>query len=226
MQLSPQPALKANRNKSAVLMLHGFPGWINKNYDIAERLALQGHSVFLPHYRGLGHSKGRFSFEKSITDIEALIETINAEFRLKKLSLIGHSWGGLVASIISPANLHKTCLLAPLINLPNKKALIKLTSDLIVEHPNDCGNHTPASLAALFRDLTGKILKKDLSIRAKNNQLVIFHGSQDSVINPALSKKLKLVVPKLRLNVLYDDHSFSKDRRHFLSLIESEFLSV
>jgi len=88
-----------------VLLLHGFPG-NERNLDLAQTLRRAGYDVLYFNYRGAWGSPGDFSFVHAIEDTHAAIAFLQdpanaAKFRAdpKKILLIGHSMGGMIAAI-------------------------------------------------------------------------------------------------------------------------------
>lgn len=90
----------------ACLLLHGFPALpvpgfeqCEKNIDIARVVPQKlGVDTFITHYKGLGRSSGQFSFFDSVSQSIATAKKICRRFGYSRMHLIGHSWGGLVAT--------------------------------------------------------------------------------------------------------------------------------
>ena len=87
-------------SSNAVLFLHGYPG-SQKNYDLAEELALKGFRCFVMHYRGAWKSKGQYSLYGNLKDSEMVLEHIQSEgYKKENINLIGASWGGFMAMML------------------------------------------------------------------------------------------------------------------------------
>jgi proline iminopeptidase len=97
-----------------IVVLHGGPGFDHRQFlpyiwELAER-----HKVILFDQRGTGLSSGpidatSISIESFIADIEG----IRKAFGIKKMNLLGHSWGGILAmhyGIRHPENLKSLIL--------------------------------------------------------------------------------------------------------------------
>ena len=90
-----------NHANPAVIFMHGGPGYNagNFEYSTAEELAGKGFYVIVYDQRGCGRSKnyapnGDFSFKAQIKDAETLYK----KYGIKKATIIGHSWGGTLAT--------------------------------------------------------------------------------------------------------------------------------
>jgi proline iminopeptidase len=88
-----------NKSDKAIVYLHGGPGYNSANFErtTAQELADQGFYVLVYDRRGEGRSEkmdSQFTFEETNQDLLAICES----HKLKKVSLIGHSFGGVVAT--------------------------------------------------------------------------------------------------------------------------------
>ncbi|MCT4580287.1 MAG: alpha/beta hydrolase [Flavobacteriales bacterium] len=88
-----------NQTNPPILFLHGGPGYNAANFEstTAEKLAQKGFFVVLYDRRGEGRSvdtSAKFTFEQTVEDLNSIIET----YSLKKVTLIGHSFGGVVGT--------------------------------------------------------------------------------------------------------------------------------
>lgn len=89
-----------NPKDQAVIFLHGGPGYNSASFEgtTAEELAKNGFYVIVYDRRGEGRStdiKASFTFEETFKDLNRIYKM----FKLKKASLIGHSFGGIVAML-------------------------------------------------------------------------------------------------------------------------------
>lgn len=95
-------------NAKPILFLHGGPGYNSANFEVttAQKLADEGYFVIVYDRRGEGRStdaNAKFTFEETFTDINAILE----QFKLPKVTLIGHSFGGIVATLYTEKNPEK-----------------------------------------------------------------------------------------------------------------------
>lgn len=104
-----------------VLNLHGLPG-NEQNLDLAQSLRRAGYNVLSFHYRGSWGSPGKFTLAGGVDDGLAALAfledpAVAAKFRIdmKRLIVMGHSYGGFVAARVAAAQPHVSAvvLLAP-----------------------------------------------------------------------------------------------------------------
>lgn len=85
-----------------LIFLHGGPGGSALDFEIttAEKLAANGFYVIVYDRRGEGRStdnQALFTYQQTISDLKSLYDRYN----LKKASLLGHSFGGIVATLFT-----------------------------------------------------------------------------------------------------------------------------
>lgn len=90
------------KTNPAIIFLHGGPGYNAANFEVttAAKLAQQGFYVIVYDRRGEGRSanvKAKFSFDECFTDLLDLYK----QYDVKKATLIGHSFGGIVAILFA-----------------------------------------------------------------------------------------------------------------------------
>jgi alpha-beta hydrolase superfamily lysophospholipase len=89
------------RPRAAVVLLHGIGNHGGSFAGLAETLAGEGYAVHALDQRGHGRSQGpRASIEHFadlIEDVRSFIEAVRAADPDRRLFLLGHSWGGLLA---------------------------------------------------------------------------------------------------------------------------------
>lgn len=89
-----------NSNDQALIFLHGGPGYNCANFEAttAQQLAEQGFYVIVYDRRGEGRSNdpnAKFTFKETFNDLNA----IYLKYNLTRATLIGHSFGGMVATL-------------------------------------------------------------------------------------------------------------------------------
>lgn len=91
-----------NQDHRALIYLHGGPGYNSANfeYSTAQALADKGFFVIVYDRRGEGRSpdgNARFTFRETFDDLNSIYQ----RYSLKKASLIGHSFGGMIATFFA-----------------------------------------------------------------------------------------------------------------------------
>lgn len=91
----------AKRTRGSVVIAHGGGEHSGRYQHVAERLNKERFAVFALDHRGHGESGGTpgliDSMEKTVNDLGTLIGLADDELPEKKLFLLGHSMGGLIA---------------------------------------------------------------------------------------------------------------------------------
>ncbi|MEO9803715.1 MAG: alpha/beta fold hydrolase [Reichenbachiella sp.] len=157
------PAGDEKMNKLPVLFVHGasFPsalafGFRMENYSWMDHLSNQGYEVFALDHLGYGESDRYTEMSNAVysgkplgtgkevaLDIERAVEFVLKTTEMKKLYLVGHSWGATVSgyyAALHPDQIEKLVLFAPLVareetvswNKPDY-AYIELTPEKRVE---------------------------------------------------------------------------------------------
>lgn len=94
-----------NVDNPPILFLHGGPGYNSINFEIstAQKLADSGFYVITYDRRGEGRSKelsSNYTFSESSADIDSILNKYN----VKKINLLAHSFGGVIASEFAEKN--------------------------------------------------------------------------------------------------------------------------
>ena len=181
-------------SKNIVLFLHGYPG-SQKNYDIAEHLALKGFHCFVMHYRGAWRSQGKYSLVSIYKDVNLILDHLKERgFDRDHISLVGASWGGFVALEIlaQNPNLKKGVLLAPFINMGNdEKTLLAGAEFLYSITKPSIKNYEKEELISDLKTVQKNYnpISKLSEIDGKN--VLIIHGTNDNICPIENSVKLK-----------------------------------
>jgi proline iminopeptidase len=91
-----------NQSDKPLLFLHGGPGYNCASFEFttAENLAKKGFYVIVYDRRGEGRSlddKANFTFDETFKDINNILQKNN----INKVSLLGHSFGGMIATLFA-----------------------------------------------------------------------------------------------------------------------------
>ncbi|WP_455278498.1 alpha/beta hydrolase family protein, partial [[Eubacterium] cellulosolvens] len=90
----------------AVLVLHGFPGMAPILNDVVYSLCQSGFAPMIFHYRGCWGSGGAYSFLGAFRDTQKTLDLLLAreDLNTSNLTVIGHSFGGLIAILMTVKN--------------------------------------------------------------------------------------------------------------------------
>src|SRR5215471_15062357 len=128
-------------NDNVVLFLHGAtsPSTCDfdlryKDYSWADWLVNRGYVIYMGDYRNYGGSTREKAMDEpaadnkpvtrsylALRDIEAMVNHIRAKRGTRQVTLIGWSWGAMMAGYyasLHSGNVHKLVLYAPLYNFP------------------------------------------------------------------------------------------------------------
>lgn len=97
-----------NPKNIPVLFLHGGPGYNSASFEVstAKKLSENDFYVIVYDRRGEGRStdlNAKFNFQETFEDINLILKKYN----VKKINLIGHSFGGIIATIYTEKNPEK-----------------------------------------------------------------------------------------------------------------------
>jgi pimeloyl-ACP methyl ester carboxylesterase len=201
--------------RGVYVLLHGFPAWVSKNYDIGEQLALLGYKVYIPHHRGLGQSKGTFRFDGCIQDTRSFITLVKTKHPDLPLSLVGHSWGGYLALRHLNFISSRLILLAPLAQFPTEPERQQaLISNLYQVNHDDLSEYTLETLASEFRSLKHNLDLSILRDPARAPQTLLLYGTNDETIPADLMSDFASSVASSTFETVVsdDDHRLSKRR--------------
>lgn len=125
----------------AIVFLHGGPGYNCANFEAttAQELADNGFYVIVYDRRGEGRSTdadAKFTFKETFKDIKFIYK----RFRIKKATLMGHSFGGIVATLFAekyPKKVNSIILVSAPVSLQESFKTIINTSKEIYKTKDD-----------------------------------------------------------------------------------------
>ncbi len=119
------------KTNPALLFMHGGPGYNSVSFELstAQKLADEGYFVIVYDQRGGGRSKdilgSKYTFEEAFADINTILN----QYGVKKISLLGHSWGGTLGlqyAMKHPEKINKFIMVdSPLSYQKSFKTIIK-----------------------------------------------------------------------------------------------------
>jgi len=133
-----------NPGNAPLIYLHGGPGYNSVGFEVstAKRLAESGFYVIVYDRRGEGRStdkNAKFTFQEIYDDLNALYE----KYKLKKATLIGHSFGGVIGTLYAekhPGKIKSLVLVAAPLSIQETLLTIIKTSKGIYEKKKDSTN--------------------------------------------------------------------------------------
>lgn len=133
-----------NPNNEPVIFFHGGPGYNAASFEIttAQTLADSGFYVIVYDRRGEGRSidtNAAYTFEQSFDDLDELYDM----HQLKKAVLIGHSFGGIIATLYAekyPEKVKSIMLVSAPVVMQETFSTIVKTSKEIYARKNDTVN--------------------------------------------------------------------------------------
>ncbi|GHB32266.1 alpha/beta fold hydrolase [Mongoliitalea lutea] len=133
-----------NPADSPVIFLHGGPGFNSAGFEAttAQRLADTGFYVVVYDRRGEGrsqHLQSSYNFQQSFADLNQLFQT----YQLRKAILVGHSFGGVLATYFAdefPEKVQSVILAAAPVSMQESFKTIIDASKIIYQSKNDSVN--------------------------------------------------------------------------------------
>lgn len=216
---------KSNR---VVLFLHGYPSDLgDKNADLAEFVFKEiNFDCFVIHYPGLGKSKGKFSFKKSLEAVDEFCIYLKS-LGYKDIDLVGHSWGGFLAlsSIKHWNESSKIILMSPFLFLPKDNELKNLITMIYNETKE---NLLPKSLDEVLSELTemekvNSRSKLISDLKLKTNQITFIQALDDEECPTEVAKEFlaEVNLPTIKYIEMDTDHSFFRGREELKRMIVS-----
>ncbi|MEX2785249.1 alpha/beta hydrolase [Streptococcus sp. H49] len=199
-------------NKEIAVLMHGFKGDLGYRKgalldELVQALNAAGIATIRFDFNGCGKSGGRFrdmTVLSEILDGLKIIDYVRHVIKAQKIYLIGHSQGGVVASMLAgylPDVIDKLILLAPAATL--KDDALKGECQGVVYDPN----HIPDTIVIDGFMVGGDYFRTAQTLpiyeAAKNycGPVLLIHGALDKVVAPLASE---------RYNAVY------KDKRYYL----------
>lgn len=215
------------------ILMHGFTA--NRNTallrQIADNLRNENVASVRFDFNGHGESDGKFedmTVVNEIEDAKAILSYVRTDPHVRNIFLIGHSQGGVVASMLAglyPDVIKKVVLLASAAQL--KDDALKGNTQGATYNPN----HIPANVPFGDKKLGGFYLRTaqvlpiyEIAQRYTGPASVIV-GSNDEVVDPKYSKKYDEVYANSELHIINGaDHSFTGEYKDQAAQLAADFV--
>lgn len=216
------------------IIFHGFKADLGYQepaltYDIAQALSAAHIPNLRMNFDGCGDSDGEFvdmTVQSEIADAMAIINYAHYQLGVKHLYLIGHSQGGVVASMVAPLFndwVEKLILCSPAATL--KDDALKGICQGSTYDPMHIPEFVDVSGFKVggnyFR--TAQYLPIYETAQHFQGKCLVIAGSDDHVVNPEASRKYHVILPDSKLYIIEGaDHSLTgsgDQRQQTLSLI-------
>ncbi|RVU70440.1 MULTISPECIES: alpha/beta hydrolase [Lactobacillus] len=219
------------------ILMHGFTA--NRNTDLLRKIAgnLRDENVASVRFdfNGHGESDGKFedmTVTNEIADAKAILDYVRTDPHVRNIFLIGHSQGGVVASMLAglyPDIIKKVVLLAPAASL--KDDALKGNTQGAEYNPDHIpdlvpliGNKVGKKLGSFYLRIAQILPIYEVSARFTGPVSIVV-GSNDQVVDPKYSKKYDEVYQNSELHIIDgSDHSFTGEYLDPAAKFASDFV--
>jgi uncharacterized protein len=217
------PETAAQQPVPAAILFHGFTGTKVEPHrlfvKISRALEARGVASFRFDFLGSGESDGNFedmTVSGEVEEAHAILDFVRTDPRIQtdRVSLIGLSMGGLVASLVAgdrPQDVHKLVLMAP------AGTMFELVQQMVMAHQVDLARTEVFDHGG---DLVGRRFAEDLAqlevfgrAGRYTGEVLILHGSRDDVVpvEAAYRYQRESYGGRARLHIIEGaDHTFNK----------------
>ncbi|MGM9736232.1 MAG: alpha/beta hydrolase family protein [Candidatus Cryptobacteroides sp.] len=228
--LPPMPS--EGKMKMAVLM-HGFMA--NKRMfpikDLADRLASSGIASLAFDFNGHGRSYGRFrdmTIPNEVDDAVKVCEYVEGLPFVDGIMLVGHSQGGVVASLCAGRlgdRISKVVLLAAAAVAHDDALNGQIMNGKF--DPADPPEIVRVMLHPLGRNYILEAQKLDIysEVSAYKGPMCIIHGKKDTIVPYSYSERYHEACPQSELHLLDDENHMLNGDRRLISNLTFDFLT-
>ncbi|HBG73959.1 MAG: hypothetical protein A2X25_02540 [Chloroflexi bacterium GWB2_49_20] len=209
--------------KPTVIILHGVPG-IEKNFDLAHNLRLNGWNSLIFHYRGCWGSEGCYTFKTIPDDVIAAIDFLCAgsypQIDTSRLFLVGHSLGGWAAINVASKDLRVRGVIA-IATIADPRELCFTELDAAKNYTPWLNGITPLEFITQWKDLGQFTLPLNQVSKISPRPILLLHGQKDELVPVPQSEKLFKNAFKPRAFLTHDEanHSFVWHREWLASQV-------
>lgn len=216
------------------IIMHGFTANHNTPVllkQIADNLRNENVASVRFDFNGHGESDGKFedmTVLNEIADANAILNYVRTDPHVRNIFLIGHSQGGVVASMLAglyPDVIKKVVLLAPAAQL--KDDALNGDTQGAIYNPN----HIPATVPFRSKKIGGFYLRTAQVLpiyevaSLYTGPVCVIVGDHDEVVDPKYAKKYDQTYENSQLHIINGaDHSFSDQYGDQAAKIASDFV--
>lgn len=218
-----------------VILMHGFMASMNRNpiKSLAQTLADEGIASIRFDFNAHGKSEGKFinmTISNEISDAKAIMDYVKTLGFVTKIGIIGHSQGGVVASMMA-GELEDTVnkpscvvLLAPAAVL--KDDAIKGTCMGIKYDPNNPPQYVNVWLHKLGRKFIWEAQKLPIYETAfkYNGPVCVIHGKLDKIVPYEYAEKYHCGYYNSQLHLIDQEGHFMNKKLAEISRIAVQFI--
>lgn len=225
------------QNSSVAILMHGFKGDLGYDnskilYALSHYLNDQGIPTLRFDFDGSGKSDGRFedmTVFSELLDGMKIIEYARTTIKAKHIYLVGHSQGGVVASMLAAYYrdiIEKLVLLAPAATLKDDalKGVCQGSSYDPNHIPEFVNVHGFKVGGDYFR--TAQLMPIYETAQHFANLALLIHGTADQVVSPEASRKYNVILPHSELHLIPGEgHMFDGPQRPAILQLVGNFLA-
>lgn len=218
----------SNQNhENAILYIHGFPGPYETlqpgTLRVADQLFDYLSSKF-DFYYPLYTIKQSFSLLNSLSDCAKVLKEITNKNKYSSITLVGQSWGAVIALHLSSTyNFKKILLITPFLSIPKGDASVILVQAFCQQYP---GLLPPETFEKVVNELI-TIGENDAPIKNIKNtksDIIIFASEKDEVVPLPAVRAVASVNEKAKIIVLSDQSHSIENRNEFLRIFQNEII--
>lgn len=224
------------QNDQIAILLHGFQGDRGYQpgkllYDVSHKLNEAGLPTLRFDFAGCGQSDGDFAAMTvlgEILDGMAIIDFARTKIGAKQIYLVGHSQGGVVASMLAGYYrdlITKLILLAPAATLKDD-ALIGECQGSKYDP-----NHIPLAVSVHGQEVSGQYFRTAQllpiyeTVQHFGGDALIIHGLNDNVVSSEAARKYNVILPNSKLYLLAgEDHMLEGQKLPEILATVTDFL--
>lgn len=202
-----------------VIIMHGFTGRKDEKLisDIANNFDEKGLATLRFDFNGHGESDGKFedmTVLNEIGDAKAILDYARTITGVRHIYLLGHSQGGVVASILAgyyPDIIDKLILMSPAATLKDDAKKGNLQGNKYdPEHIPDTVHFSDDKTVGGFYLRTNKSLPIYEIAKLYTGPVCLIHGTEDKIVNEIASERYSDTYANSELHlVLNADHTYT-----------------